>query len=521
MLELRYNTAVTVMVGIFVEDDSGVTTIESVLLSASTVAAAIKRTGVTIDLKAHNWEAISGVSGWYQLGLTAAEVDTTGPLTITVQDDDLCLPVFRDYEVVSQNWYDSKYGTSGIKDYLQVDAVQFSGISVPGTGGVTVVSNSDKTGYFLDSNQSAVSIGVVQTGVTVARIESGATLTDKTGYFISGTSTTLDALNDLNVGEIAAQLSSGVTILRIVSGATMHSAVTVGVNQDKTGYFLDSNQSAVSIGVVQTGVTVARIESGATLTDKTGYTVSTVQDKIGYFLDSNQSAVSIGVVQTGVTVARITSGTTLSDKTGYFISGTSTTLDSLNDLNAGEIIISSGVTVSRIESGATLPSAVTVTRIESGATLTDKTGYFLDSNQSAVSIGVVQTGVTVARIESGATLTDKTGYFISGTSTTLDSLNDLNVGEISTSISGVTDWTDAEKTQIRDALGISGTTTSAVSGDLQFIRDMVGGRWYIDKNNKNMVFFADDNATTVAIFALKDQNGNAAYQNVFERTRTS
>lgn len=519
MLELRYNTAVTVMVGIFVEDDSGVTTVESVLLSASTVAAVIKRTGTTTDLKLHNWAAISGVSGWYQLGLTAAEVDTTGPLTITVQDDDLCLPVFRDYEVVSQNWYDSKYGTSGIKDYLQVDAVQFSGVSVPGTGGVTVVSNSDKTGYFLDSNQSAVSIGVVQTGVTVARITSGVTLTDKTGYtvstvqdktgyfldsnqsavsigvvqtgvtiaritsgttlsdktgyFISGTSTTLDSLNDLNVGEIATQLSSGVTVLRIVSGATMHSAVTVGVNQDKTGYFLDSNQSAVSIGVVQTGVTVALIESGATLTDKTG----------------------------------------------YFISGTSTTLDSLNDLNAGEIIISSGVTVSRIESGATLPSAVTVTRIESGATITDKTGYFLDSNQSAVSIGVVQTGVTVARIESGATLSDKVGYFISGTSTTLDSLNDLNAGEIS--VSGATDWTTAEKAQIRDALGISGTTTSAVSGDLQFIRDMVGGRWYIDKNNKNMVFFADDNATTVAIFALKDQNGNAAYQNVFERTRTS
>jgi len=111
---------------------------------------------------------------------------------------------------------------------------------------------------------------------------------------------------------------------------------------------------------------------------------------------------------------------------------------------------------------------------------------------------------------------DKTGYYIAGTSTTLDSLNDLNAEEVG---SGLTDWTASEKAQIRNALGVSGTTASNVTGQVQFLYDMLGGRWKIEQSTNQMVFYKSDNITEIARFDLKDANASASWSNVFERTR--
>lgn len=93
------------------------------------------------------------------------------------------------------------------------------------------------------------------------------------------------------------------------------------------------------------------------------------------------------------------------------------------------------------------------------------------------------------------------------------------------------DWNDDEKKQIRHALGIDGTKTTSsggllqtistaltlVSGNVEFIKDIEGGRWDFDGNE--MVFYKDDNITEVARFEILDINGLPDIENPVQRVR--
>lgn len=60
---------------------------------------------------------------------------------------------------------------------------------------------------------------------------------------------------------------------------------------------------------------------------------------------------------------------------------------------------------------------------------------------------------------------------------------------------------------------------SAIDADLTFIKDMIGGRWVIDAETYQMIFYKGDNSTEVARFDLRDKNGNPSYLSVFNRHR--
>lgn len=85
-------------------------------------------------------------------------------------------------------------------------------------------------------------------------------------------------------------------------------------------------------------------------------------------------------------------------------------------------------------------------------------------------------------------------------------------------------WLDSEKSQIRDALGINGDKIIAVGGqlqasaaDLQFLRDIEGGKWEIV--GEQMIFYKANNTTEVARFDLFNEAGIPSAQNVFKRER--
>lgn len=113
-----------------------------------------------------------------------------------------------------------------------------------------------------------------------------SSVTDKTGYSISGTKQTLDALNDITADSVWAvsvrTLSSFGSLVSDIATAVWGAAtrtlsafgfdVTVGTNNDKTGYTVSTNQ------------------------DKAGYSVDSVNDKTGYGLAPDQSAVTVGIV---------------------------------------------------------------------------------------------------------------------------------------------------------------------------------------------------------------------------------
>lgn len=113
-------------------------------------------------------------------------------------------------------------------------------------------------------------------------------------------------------------------------------------------------------------------------------------------------------------------------------------------------------------------------------------------------------------------------------------------------------WSDTERMQIRDALGIGGDKLLAAGGqlqdikidtgtirsdvtiikndvdairddvavliaDVQFIKDIEGGKWEI-KNNQ-MIFYKNDNTTEVARFNLFNDINQPAMEHIFKRNR--
>jgi len=58
-----------------------------------------------------------------------------------------------------------------------------------------------------------------------------------------------------------------------------------------------------------------------------------------------------------------------------------------------------------------------------------------------------------------------------------------------------------------------------IETDITFLKDIEGGRWVIDKDANQMIFYKSDNITEVARFDLKNAEGDAAWANVFERVR--
>lgn len=54
---------------------------------------------------------------------------------------------------------------------------------------------------------------------------------------------------------------------------------------------------------------------------------------------------------------------------------------------------------------------------------------------------------------------------------------------------------------------------------IQAVYDIEYGKWEIDENTIELIFYKPDNVTEIARFDLKDVLGNPAYINVFSRVR--
>ena len=172
---LKQSTAVDVLIGPFVDITNGATAelseTPAVKLSKNGAALAAKNDATTPSLSA---------DGYYICDLDATYTNTVGTLVLTVAASATALPVRHEFQVVAANVYDSLYAASGT-DILQVETT----------------TNSDKT-----------------------------------GYSISGTKTTLDALNDIAATDI---VSSGAitTSAGAVSNVTL--VATTTTNTDMRG----------------------------------------------------------------------------------------------------------------------------------------------------------------------------------------------------------------------------------------------------------------------------------------------
>jgi hypothetical protein len=104
---LKQSTAATVRLGCFVDATNGVTPKTGITLGAADQAEILKHTGATVDISGATWAAVTGAGGWYDLSLTTSHTDTLGMMTVIVQDESVCLPVWKDFMVVPANVYES------------------------------------------------------------------------------------------------------------------------------------------------------------------------------------------------------------------------------------------------------------------------------------------------------------------------------------------------------------------------------------------------------------------------------
>jgi len=83
---------------------------------------------------------------------------------------------------------------------------------------------------------------------------------------------------------------------------------------------------------------------------------------------------------------------------------------------------------------------------------------------------------------------------------------------------GDSNWSTADISTVETKIDTIDSNVDAILIDVAFIKDIEGGRWKIDTNTNQMIFYKDDNTTEVLRVNLFDSSGNAAHNEVYERT---
>ncbi len=248
MQVVKADTATIVRVGPFVDVGDGFTPETGITLGAADEAELLKHNGAaTTTISTATFAAVTSCDGWYDLSLTTAHTDTEGLLTIVIQDDSVCLPVFGHFMVVNANVYDSLYGTAAA-DYLQVDTIQISGDA---TAADNAELDYDGTGY-AKANST---------------IGTATALTGKTGFSLA--STGLDAIGQAATGmvEIAKAVWD-----RVLTGATHNINNSAGkkLRQLEAVFVVDSGSAqagtSTTITLASTASAINNIYNGDRVT---------------------------------------------------------------------------------------------------------------------------------------------------------------------------------------------------------------------------------------------------------------
>ena len=122
MQELRHNTQQTVRVGVLIGKRVRLTDpwnpILGALLSWYYWKYLIKSDGTVVSIASYNWQNAPNCNGCYFLTIPAAVCNMLGSLILYIFDSTgLEYPIFMEFNVVTQNEWDSKYGSK----YLTVE----------------------------------------------------------------------------------------------------------------------------------------------------------------------------------------------------------------------------------------------------------------------------------------------------------------------------------------------------------------------------------------------------------------
>ena len=225
---------------------------------------------------------------------------------------------------------DGSNHVAGVAATVSADVVSVSG---DGTAADNLEADYDGNGY----NKSASTIGTVTTNTDMRGTDSAM----------------LAASAPSNFADLSITASTG--------------KVTVGTNDDKTGYSISGTVSADVVSLSGDTVAADNLEadydgSGYNKSASTIGTTTTNTDMRGTdsaFLAASAPS-NFGDLEITASTGRVTVGTN-SDKTGYSISGTLQTLDALNNFDPA------ADTVANVTTAGTVTNGVTVSTISDGA----------------------------------------------------------------------------------------------------------------------------------------------------------
>jgi len=120
MQRLKQSTAATVKLGPFLDDTDGKTAETGLTISQADIR--LSKNGGDFAQTNNSAGATHDENGWYDVPLDATDTNTPGRLIVAVHESG-ALPVWREFEVVPANVYDSLFST----DKLQVDVTQIGG----------------------------------------------------------------------------------------------------------------------------------------------------------------------------------------------------------------------------------------------------------------------------------------------------------------------------------------------------------------------------------------------------------
>ena len=280
-----------------------------------------------------------------------------------------------DYDGTGYNKSASTIGTTTANTDMRGTDSALLAASAPGnfadlaitasTGKVTVGTNDDKTGYSVTGTVSADVVSLSGDSTAADNLEADY---DGNGYNKSastiGTVTTNTDMRGTDSAMLAASAPSNFADLSITAST---GKVTVGTNDDKTGYRISGTVSADVVSLSGDTVAADNLEadydgSGYNKSASTLGTTTTNTDMRGTdsaFLAASAPS-NFGDLEITASTGRVTVGTN-SDKTGYSISGTLQTLDALNNFDPA------ADTVANVTTAGTVTNGVTVSTISDGA----------------------------------------------------------------------------------------------------------------------------------------------------------
>ena len=256
-------------------DDTDFKTAETGLTIANTDIKVSKNGGASASKNSGG--GTHDINGMYAVTWDATDTATVGELKYSVKVAG-ALQVFGSYVVLEEAIYDALFAASANAFTGAAGSTTLTALADNGITAAKIASDAITSAKIADNAIAAAKIA--SDAITAAKIADGAI---DAGAFAADAITAAKVAADVGT-EIAAAVWNALT-----SGLTTVDSVGKLV-VDNVNATISSRLASSAITLSSGKVTVGTNE------DKTGYTASTVSDKTGYSLAADQSTVTIGTV---------------------------------------------------------------------------------------------------------------------------------------------------------------------------------------------------------------------------------